>query len=77
MRKPIWGRGFLPRHRGFPLARCYLRESKRKPDLRRLVLCSLGAEVREAETPRGFRVWNGNFHEFQFPFRPLQSGLNL
>jgi len=40
------------------------RQSEQKLDSQQLVLCSLGAEVREAGTARRFRFLNWNFHAF-------------
>jgi hypothetical protein len=71
------GEDFFPRHRGFPLAQFFFRQSEQKLDAKQLVLCSLGAEVREAGTTRRFRFLNWNIHVFQIPFGPWQKGLNL
>lgn len=57
-------RGFPAATSRIPTRSVFLHESGRKLGTRQLVLCSLGAEVREAGTARRFRFLNWNFHGF-------------
>jgi hypothetical protein len=77
VRQTVFQEGIFPSHYGFPLAQFFIHQSELEFDSPQLVLCSLGAEVRETGTARRFRFMNWNFHGFKFPFVPVFFSPNL